>query len=198
MYADFKFPQGDVECRMVVPNQVGDVERALKYVKDFSVCVQAGGNVGVWPHYLSNKFDEVYTFEPDIDNFECLNENVKKDNVFAFNVGLGEKSSNGKMVGDKRNCGAYQMEEGGSIQIIPLDDMELKPSLICLDIEGMELLALKGAEKTIKKNLPVIMIEDKGLSDKYGIKKGDAGKYLESLGYELKEAVHRDLVYCAR
>lgn len=194
-YGEFKFPEADVHCRAVVPYQVRDVEKGLQYVRKFDLVVQAGGNVGVWPDYLSDKFDMVMTFEPDPENFECLKQNVDAKNVYAFPSGLGDKTIGGKMVGNKDNCGAYQMEEGGDIPIVRLDDLRIDPDFICLDIEGMEMLALMGAEETIKKHKPVIMIEDKNLSEKYGYKKGDCGEWLKQFGYELKEEIHRDFVY---
>ena len=193
----FKFPKNDVDCQRVVPFQVKDLERALKYVEDTVECVQAGGNVGVWAKYLAQRFDNVYTFEPDQENFECLVENCPEENIYKFQAGLGEENGHGKVVGDKRNCGAYQMEyeDGGVIPILKIDDLGLRPSLIVLDIEGMELLALRGAFETLKAFGPVVMIEDKGLSKKYDIEKGEAGLFLEKLGYRLVDEVHRDLIY---
>jgi len=45
------------------------------------------------------------------------------------------------------------------IKIIRIDDLELNPILIKIDIEGGEVSALKGMEKTLKLNHPVLIIE---------------------------------------
>lgn len=192
----FKFPPRDIECRKVVPKQIGDVEKALKYVKSFNTCIQAGGNVGIWPQYLSEKFKYVYTFEPHPENFNYLCENVKNENVIKIQGALGEHPDMVSVDGDPKNCGAYQIEKDGFIPQFQLDDFTFnRVDFIQLDIEGMELPALMGAVQTIVTFSPVIMIEDKNLSEKYGFHKGDAGKFLAQRGYELKEEVHRDLIY---
>lgn len=195
-YADFKFPDGDVECRKVVPYQFKDADKALGYVKTFGTCVQAGGNVGVWADYLSDRFDRVYTFEPDVENFACLNENVKKSNVLRYQMGLGDVVSYIHMEGDRRNCGAIQAKSGGGIPCLPLDAFNLPEcDFLQLDIEGMEYFALLGAQTTIKNHRPVIMIEEKGLSEDYGIPKGECKRFLESLGYQMVEEIHRDQIF---
>ena len=68
----FYWPDHDRDCHPVVPNQLSDLDYALNYTKQNKVCIQAGGNVGVWPKKLSTIFDVVYTFEPDPENFNCL------------------------------------------------------------------------------------------------------------------------------
>ncbi len=42
---------------------------------------------------------------------------------------------------------------------IHLDDLNLKPDIIKIDIEGMEHIALQCLEKTIQHNLPILLIE---------------------------------------
>lgn len=191
-----RFPSRDVECRAVVPFQIGDVERALVHVKDFDTCLQAGGNVGYWPIYLSDKFKKVYTFEPDEENYGCLRDNVDEDNVIMARAALGDERTVGSLDGDPRNCGAYQIdEEGSDFDIITIDSLELTSlGLLCLDIEGYELKALQGGIETIKKYSPVIMLEDKGLSERYGSKKGAVETYLEEYGYEVVDRIHRDVI----
>ena len=45
------------------------------------------------------------------------------------------------------------------IKIIRIDDLELNPILIKIDIEGGEFSALKGMEKTLKRSHPVLILE---------------------------------------
>jgi len=192
-----RFPPRDVECKAVVPFQIGDVEHALKHVTDFDICVQAGGNVGYWPIYLSDKFGLIYTFEPDEQNYACFKENVTEENIIVERKALGiTVGETGSLDGDPRNCGAYQIDEDGDdFEIISVDSLDL-PScgFLCLDIEGYELNALKGAIETIKAFSPVIMLEDKGLSNRYGSKKGAVETYLEQFGYEVVHCIHRDVI----
>ena len=192
-----KFPPADVDCKAVVPFQIGDVEYALEHVTNFDICIQAGGNVGYWPIYLSNKFRLVYTFEPDAQNYACFKENVTEENVIVERKGLGHIHGVGASLdGEKRNCGAYQIvEDGNDFEMITVDSLNLSAcGFLCLDIEGYELNALVGAANTIEAFSPVIMLEDKGLSDRYGSKKGDVEIYLEYFGYEVVKRIHRDVI----
>ena len=54
------------------------------------------------------------------------------------------------------------------VHTIKIDDLNLKPDVVKLDIEGYEFNALLGARKTIKRFKPVIYIENPSLSiDKF-------------------------------
>ena len=188
------WPDNDEECHSVILGQTKDIDVVLKYVDNFDVCVQAGGNVGLWPKILSKTFKQIYTFEPHPDNWACFKENVTEKNVKAYNAALGQ-SGWVSMVGEDKNCGAYQVEEGGDIPVFSVDSLQLDEcDLIYLDIEGFELTALKGAVFTIAKFHPVIVVEDKHLSEKYGSEKGDIEEYLKAYGYEVAERVHRDVI----
>lgn len=76
--------------------------------------------------------------------------------------------------------------EKTTVHTIKIDDLNLKPDLIKLDIEGYEFNALLGARKTIKKFKPVIYIETPSKNiDKffkfYGYKKFFFNKKLKKL-----------------
>lgn len=200
----FYWPETDTDCHPVVPNQLEDVNYALKYTKETKVCVQAGGNVGVWPKHLSTIFDVVYTFEPNPENFNCLSRNCPEHNIVKFNAGLSNhhemvtvKSPNREL---DHNCGAYQVHEGGYIPTLRIDDLNLPHcDLIYLDIEGYEYFAIQGALDTIQKYKPVIALEDKELPKMYGMKVGQTAEYLcKEHGYEVVERIHRDIILCSR
>lgn len=191
------WPDQDIDCHPVVSQQVNDLDKVLPLVKGDKVVVQAGGNVGIWPKRLSKHFEKVYTFEPDKENFECLIQNVNEENVIIHHAALGDEKINIHMVGTKRNCGAYQVEEGGDTPVMRIDDLGLEAcDLIYLDIEGYELMALNGGIETILKFHPVIAYEDKKLSQKYGYNKGDIEHIFKDYGYEVAMRIHRDVVLC--
>lgn len=201
---DFFWPDHDLHCHPVVPNQLKDLEFALKYTKGRKVCIQAGGNVGVWPKRLSKIFDVVYTFEPDPENFNCLTRNVQEHNVIKLNAGL----SNGhEMIVVKSpckqeefNCGAYQVFAGGHVPTFKIDDLNLSDcDLIYLDIEGYELYALEGGRNTIESFRPIIALEQKKLPIMYQDDPEAASEYLiKTHRYEVVERIHRDLILAPR
>jgi FkbM family methyltransferase len=140
-----------------------------------SVCVQAGGNVGVWPKYLCGQFNLVYTFEPNWENFECLCRNTEGfDNLYRYQAALTNDPGPVSLVGDEYNCGAWQIEQSDwdTIPALCLDSFNLpRVDVIILDVEGMEWNVLLGAMNTLKRCKPIIMVEDKGCSVKYGMAK---------------------------
>ncbi len=189
------WPKGDKECRPAVIGHYKDADEAIKLCKEKNIVVQAGGNCGVWAKYLAGIFKHVYTFEPDDTNFECLERNVTEENVFKFKACLGDSNNPLGLNVVKDNIGAHYIAKEGNIPQIRIDDLHLDGcDLLQLDIEGYEYFALKGAEETIKKFSPVIMIEDKRHYKRFDVKEGQIISYLESLGYVIYTKVARDLI----
>lgn len=192
------WPSKDRMCRYYHDKTSSDIDYLLAECGN-KVAIQAGGNVGLWPKEMAKHFDKVHTFEPDALNFECLLKNCPEDNIMAYPYALGDKSSMGSLERVSYNCGAHFIKEGDEFPIVTIDSLILEAcDLIQLDIEGYELKALKGAQKTIEKFHPVIMVEDKGLSNKYGSLMGDIGKWLEQFGYKIHSEPHRDIIFIAK
>lgn len=191
----FWWPKKDRDCRAVVFDSVVDMLPALALTEGRKVAVQAGGNCGVWAAWLAERFEKVITFEPDHENFACLVENVPA-NVSAVNAGLGLERGRYGMVRDPANIGAHYISDDGEDSIIVrLDDTPFEfLDYLCLDIEGHEMPALLGAAKTIQRHRPVIQLEDKGLSERYGYKKGDAENWLAKFGYTVRCRIARDVI----
>ncbi len=83
------WPASDVGAAAVMFSGVADLDVAYKHCSKFDVAIQAGGNCGVWPKAMGEKFELVYTFEPDPMNFRCLCANAPAENIYKFNAALG-------------------------------------------------------------------------------------------------------------
>lgn len=204
------WPAFDVKCSRVIFNMADDLDEVMKYLQPNAsrrptgpqrrVCIQAGGNCGVWPIKLSSLFDTVYTAEPDPQNFTALAFNTAHlPNVVRLQAAFGFERDKVKTALDDHeldNCGAYYLERGGYVPTIRIDDLNAHGvDLIYLDIEGFERIALEGADNTIRRCRPLIVIEDKGLSERYGSKQGDCEKWLEkTFDYVVLKRVHRDVI----
>lgn len=196
---DFYWPVNDDWCHKVIHDELPDLDKAIALTKGRKVAVQAGGNVGVWASHLAKTFELVMTVEPDATNYACLERNVP-DNVLTYGrpVAFGEKGGKIGMVTVDGNAGAHFLSGNGAISVITIDSLDLPAcDLLCLDIEGYEPLALRGAEQTIRRFKPVIMFEEKGLSERYyGIKRDTAEQWVIGLGlgYQVKHKIRADVI----
>jgi len=194
----WSWPAADEKCHKVVFDWSKDLNTVYPHCRAFECVVQAGGNMGVWPWILARKFKHVLTFEADPVCFPFLLENTANvPNVEAFHAALMDESSTVHMANDQpNNLGAQYVQPGGSVLSTTIDSMYLSScDLICLDIEGAEMKALKGAVETIALFNPVIVVEDKGLSSRFGSAKGDIEKWLGAqFGYKVVARPHRDVV----
>lgn len=137
----------------------------LKYVKNFRVAIQAGGNQGMYPRLLSRLFQHVYTFEPDPLNFKTLVLNVDQDNITPFQAALGSQSGMCTVNRNSMtNVGMHTISEtrDPKVPVLALDTAMpavCGVDLIMLDLEGYELKALLGMVEIIRQWRPAVFVE---------------------------------------
>jgi FkbM family methyltransferase len=190
-------------CWPVVFDWSSDIDKMIEIfpMRPYRSCVQAGGNFGVWPWLLSKYYNTVYTFEPDPRCFPHLVANCKdRTNIVYCQGALDEDRRRIQMMhlpGEESNLGAQFISSGvGSfVPTYRIDDLGLDYcDLIYLDIEGAEMTALRSGIETITRCRPAIVVEDKGLSEKFGYKKGDIAKWLSDFDYQEAGMLHRDVI----
>ena len=145
------------------------------------VVIDAGANYGDSAIWWSKKFGaKVFAFEPLSDVFSELQKNIKLNavNVVAYNIALGQ--------GEEVNGNTYggMFSKGGNLKIKTerLDNYSFeKVDFLKIDVEGFEYEVLNGAEKTISKFKPRIIIE----THSQELRKV-CHRYLSDLGYSLK------------
>lgn len=197
------WPKSDTACRPVTMESVdGAVRAVLDLTTGREVIVQAGGNVGVYPLALADHFRRVLTFEPEHENFNCLVRNLEaRDSlkrITAMFSALGETPGQCSPVYvEPGNAGAHRVRfDSGIVPVWRVDDIPLKAcDCIWLDIEGAELLALKGARQTIELFKPVVVAEDKGLGQAFGHSQAELHTFMSGLGYRPERRIGRDTVF---
>jgi len=133
--------------------------------------VDVGSNTGKWTYYLSKVSARVISFEPTFLLFKLnkkLFSNIKK--ITIFNFALGSINANAIIkipdcnldeasIGKKFNSQRQVSTE--SIRIVRGDKIlkNKKIDLIKIDVEGYEIEVFKGLQETIKKNIPVLIVE---------------------------------------
>lgn len=200
-FNDFWWADDD-EKLLLVFDDVQDLSRMLAWCENTRTAIQAGGAMGVWPLALAEEFEQVVTFEPQPDNFDCLERNVMESDlgsrVQAFRGALGAKlgyCSLGRAPSETHNSGAWFATTGMNVPVFAIDDLFIEPvDFLQLDVEGQELAALKGAEQTIARDRPVVVLEEKLLphmsKDPARARRWLVNKY----GYRVVDEIKRDIV----
>ena len=191
-------PETDEHCLAAALDEVGDLDLSFDVCKDFRTVIQAGGNVGVFPLALSQKFKVVYTVEPDVDNYEALEANTcNARNIVSRRAAFGRV--HGRAAIDRiypDNIGAHQVKEGNEFAVIPIDSLGVVDcDFLQLDVEGSEHQAILGAISTIESSWPVITLELKGLGERYGYTDMDTINLLADMGYKIADRVNRDVIF---
>lgn len=195
--------QGSAEALKWNMRDLTSIDQVLEKVAGRTACVQAGGNLGVFPKYLARFFDAVYTFEPSPELFAKMTANAPEANIIRVQAALGEAPGLVGVECTRRGNKAAGIHEGlthvagaGIIPTIRLDDLALPTmDLLYLDLEGFELYALRGALQTIARCRPVIAIEVNQNIEFYGVDRQVVREFVVGLGYQLSFRVQSDEVY---
>lgn len=170
------------------------VDRARAQGRVPQTAVQAGGNVGLWPRRMAQSFQRVITFEPDAICRECLAVNVPA-NVEVYPQALGQAVMHCDL--QRESLGSHRIIAGAAIPMTRLDDLGLTDvDLLQLDIEGYEWHALDGAQDTIRRCRPVVQVELREFTGRYGKRDQDVRDLLAGFGYrEVSRQPGEDVVF---
>lgn len=178
------------------------LDAVLRLVPGRTAAVQAGGCLGVYPEHLAKQFATTYVFEPAPDLFAMMTMNVPVENVVRFQAALGDTRG---LVGTSRirrdgkpgnHEGITHIVPSGTTPTLLLDDLALPVcDLIYLDVEGMELPALKGAAGTLQRCRPVVAIEINKNLRFVGITEAEIVSFLTLHGYRHALSVGSDQAF---
>jgi FkbM family methyltransferase len=197
-HSGWAVPEKDEHCIQAVLAEVSDLGASLDLCRQFRTAIQAGGNVGVYPMALAQKFERVYTVEPDAANYEALAINTaSQPRVVIRRAAFGQDHS--KAAIDQiypDNIGAHQIKEGNEFDVLPIDSLGVTDcDLLQLDVEGSEHQAILGALATIEASWPVITLELKGHGERYGYTDMDTINLLADMGYRIADRVNKDVIF---
>lgn len=138
----------------------------------------------------------LYAFEPVLENYVmaklCVETNAL-GNVVLLNAALGQKTGvafidTGDINAPHSGGASSVSEKGQTTALLAIDALDLHDiTLIQLDVEGFELSALRGAARTLKRDAPIVMIEDNLRS---------CAPFLQSLDYRHVRSIPGQSIWC--
>jgi len=165
-----------------------DLARQIgRAVKPGMVCYDCGANVGYFTLLFSRLVGargHVFSFEPLPGNAAHIRRHVlmnRRPNVTVLELALADYS--GK-AGFSVSGSTSKIEAEGEIEVAcaTLDSLGLPPpNVVKVDVEGAELLLIRGAERTIRSHRPTIFMS---LHIPIPVAHDLAGR-LRSIGYEV-------------
>ena len=192
----------------------------LEWIDEYGggVFYDIGANIGIYSlYYAKMKEGSVLSFEPSVFNLRQLAKNISINkmskritivaNPLAVTTGIASFINGSADEGGALSAFGVEYGHDGkpinsdikySILGFSLDDLIEKniltemPSLIKIDVDGIEHLILKGASKILKsKTLKSIFIE---VNDDFIEQSNQVKTILESAGFKLKEKRHSEMI----
>jgi len=149
-------------------------ELIKREIKKGDIVLDIGAHIGYYTLIfakLAGEEGRVFAFEPDLDNFTLLKKNVEFNgypNVILEQKAISSKSGKAKLFLSYENikghtiCDLQNNKPSILVDSIKLDDYfndsNNRIDFIKLDVEGAELLALKGMNNLLNRNKKIKMI----------------------------------------
>lgn len=120
-----------------------------------------GDSIKEFMDVTDGKFKKIYAFEPDPSNMCAAKAGLCDARIEFYQNGVGSEAGVFYLVGTEEaaRCEETGNENAVKVEIVKLDDViSTGISYLKLDIEGMELDALKGAERLIREYKPKLAV----------------------------------------
>lgn len=174
-------------------------EGTLQFIKKNlipnGVFVDVGANIGLMSIFTAKYFPnaKIISFEAHPGTFKIFSDNISLNavgNISAIQKAVGSEKGETTIYEnwDVNRGGASlvvksESSKGIQVKLICLDDeLDLNPSIVKIDVEGFELEVLKGAQNTIKKYQPIIIVEvSESIIDEYG-QSNEIIEFIKTLG----------------
>lgn len=179
-----------------------------KILKPGMTFVDIGANQGEFTLFAARRLSQgnVFAFEPEEQMFQRLTKNVDLNqfkNVKLFNCGLGKEKTWAQLYTSRDTAlhsgwheglftsyrSNYRNDHVQDIEIIRFDEIlsnggVQRVDLVKIDVEGAELFVLQGAEETLRRFKPKILLEMNEETFRHaGYSAADVMKFMHEHGY---------------
>lgn len=167
----------------------------LKNVSPGSNIIDVGAGIGELALNIALKIPgtKIFCFEPNQIHFSRLKKNIEKnqmkDRIFCYSSAVADKKGSFSLA--PSYTGGHLLFDdlrNGEVDTITIDDFlsekKISVSFLKSDIEGAELLLLKGAKKCLIKDKPYLQLEifESG-TKRFGYAPQEIFQFLDALGY---------------
>ncbi len=150
IFYDSKYGLADYQSMLTRPQRM----MQLSGVKDVSVVVDCGANVGFFSKMIRDVFPDatIYCIEPVPKIFDCLRKNLSGDeHVRLFNVAVSDRPGRAQMAFDEQDSAVSRLAPAGTVEVTvtTLDDFVRDNGIdhidvLKIDTETYEAHVLRG------------------------------------------------------
>jgi len=154
------------------------------YIRAGDLALDCGAFIGAWTKELQKDFKRVVAVEMDPDNAECVRKNCPDAEVIQGALDC-EKRKVFYSPDEFDISPIYRVDCIGKkfTQSIIIDELDLTPNFIKMDLQGFETAALQGAIETLKRAKPILFLEHlPKCYTRYGLDGSELPELLSGLG----------------
>ena len=180
--------------------EAGPIERLRDFVPSGSLVIDVGANVGFFSIRFAKwvgKGGKVIAIEPEDRNYDSLVSALKRndllDRVYSLKAVAADAPGKLLLEINPLHPADHKLSRDGTglpVNAVILDELvqvmsHLTPALVKIDVQGAEMLVLKGAASILKNTRPALFIElhEEGLS-KFGTSVSAILDHLSEYGYQ--------------
>jgi FkbM family methyltransferase len=161
------------------------------------IWLDIGGNIGIFPVYYGDRAKLIYSFEPDVQNLELMNKNLKLNHitnciVYPEAVVWDDREETEFYLNTKKNKGAHSLfvTRGRNMIAVPCVNInqvleDTKANKIKMDVEGAEYELIKAIENWDNITELIFEYHIAILKDSDGLKLGQLYKLLTRAGFNV-------------
>jgi FkbM family methyltransferase len=181
-------------------------EAALQFMPPHrGTAVDVGAHIGFWSRNMALDFEQVVAFEPVPRHAECWRRNMADfQNAVLHECALGAASGTVSLTNQAQGASGdatITMDPGDTalavgVKQVTLDSLALPGcDFLKIDCEGYEQFVIQGAEQTIKRFKPCVIVEQKpGHARRFGLRQRGAVHLLTWWGMTVRKEITGDYI----
>jgi FkbM family methyltransferase len=189
------------------PHEAGEVEFLKSVAREGMCVVDVGANIGITSVAIAKRIRRVgrlHSFEPVPEYLDILKDNISSNrlgNVKVYELAVTDRVGRAPFYENESSSGIVFKEGAKKLEVSTTsidrflhDEKIERIDLINMDCEGSELLVLKGAKETLRKNKVKIFCEiHHDFLKQLGHSVGDIVQYLQGLEFQVESVSLNEL-----